>query len=383
MQPRFAINGRFLTQPMAGVQRWAIQVSHAIDELIDSGEYAALKGNIEILAPASARDLPLRNIPIRRSGVGTGYFWEQIELPLHARGQFLINCCSVGPVVKRDQVVVVHDATPRARPENFAPRFRLVYNLLIPRLIRHSRGCLTVSEFSRSEIGKWYGVDVSHMRVSYVGADHILRVAPDYSIIERLGLKDRKYFFGVGMSVNKNGASVAEALRRSGLTDTLLVVTGQAYAWVTAKAGHTAPEGVLHAGYVTDAELRALYEHALAMVSPSHYEGFGLPPVEAMLCGCPAIVSNSSAMPEICGDGALQCSPDDIDELVRLMRLVHDDSARRSALSAAARARAERYTWRSVAICLLDLCTQLDNAPTAVRLSPEPKTVTSGQAQAL
>lgn len=283
-------------------------------------------------------------------------------------------------MIKRDQVVVVHDATPRARPANFAPRFRLVYNVLIPPLIRRSRGSVTVSEFSRREIGKWYGVDVSHMRVSYVGADHILRVAPEYSIIERLGLKDRKYFLGVGMSVNKNGAVVAEALRRSGLTDTLLVVTGQAYSWITAKGGHAAPEGVLHAGYVSDAELRALYEHALAMVSPSRYEGFGLPPVEAMLCGCPAIVSNSSAMPEICGDGAVQCGPDDIDELTRLMRLVHDDPVRRSALGAAGRARAQRYTWRSVAICLLDLCAQLDNAPAIVRRPPGDETVTSGQA---
>jgi glycosyltransferase involved in cell wall biosynthesis len=354
--PRFAINGRFLTQPMAGVQRWAIQVSKAIDALIDSGEYAALDGRIEIVAPASAREFDLRHIPVRRVGFGTGYFWEQIELPFYVRGQFLINCCSVGPLIKRDQIVVVHDATPRARPQNFAPRFRMVYNFLIPRLIRRSQGCVTVSEFSRREIGKWYGADVSNMRVSYVGADHILRVASDNAIIDRLDLAGRKFFLGVGMAVNKNGATAAEALRRSGLTDTLLVMTGQPYAWITAKGGHSTPDGVLHAGYVTDAELRALYEHALAMISPSHYEGFGLPPVEAMLCGCPTIVSNSSAMPEICGDGALQCGPDDVDELARLMRFVHNDPAERAALSAAGRARAARYTWESTARVLLDLC---------------------------
>ncbi len=356
VQPRFAINGRFLTQPMAGVQRWAIQATKAIDALIDSGEYAALKGQIEILAPASARDFPLRHIPLRRCGFGSGYSWEQIELPLHGRGQFLINCCSVGPVLKRDQVVVVHDATPRARPANFTPRFRMVYNFLIPRLLRRSQACVTVSEFSRREIAKWYGADVCAMRVSYVGADHILQVAPDNSIIDRLGLAGRKFFLGVGLSVNKNGATVAQALRKAGLADTLLVITGQPYGWVTAKGGLTAPEGVLPAGFVTDAELRALYEHALAMISPSHYEGFGLPPVEAMLCGCPTIVSNSSAMPEICGDGALQCGPDDIDELARLMRLLHDDPAGRAALSAAGRARAARYTWELTARVLIDLC---------------------------
>ncbi len=279
-----------------------------------------------------------------------------MELPFYARGQMLINCCSIGPVAPRNQTVVIHDATIRARPANFTPRFRMVYNFLIPQLLRRSRGLVTVSEFSRREIGKWYDVDVSKMRVSYVGADHILRVEADNSIIDRLGLSGRKFFLGVGLSVNKNGATVAQALRKAGLANTLLVITGQPYGWVTAKGGLTAPEGVLPAGYVTDAELRALYEHALAMISPSHYEGFGLPPVEAMLCGCPAIVSNSSAMPEICGDGALQCGPDDIDELARLMRFVHDDPAGRAALSAAGRARAARYTWQSTARVLLDLC---------------------------
>src|SRR5271165_6732354 len=100
--PRVAINGRFLTQPMAGVQRWAIQVTKAIDALIDSGEYGALDGRIEILAPRSAREFPLRHIPVRRCGIGGGYFWEQMELPFYASGQMLINCCSIGPVAPRN-----------------------------------------------------------------------------------------------------------------------------------------------------------------------------------------------------------------------------------------------------------------------------------------
>jgi glycosyltransferase involved in cell wall biosynthesis len=115
------------------------------------------------------------------------------------------------------------------------------------------------------------------------------------------------------------------------------------------------------------------------MISPSHYEGFGLPPVEAMLCGCPTIVSNSSAMPEICGDGALQCGPDDIGELARLMRLVHDDPARRLALSAAGRARAARYTWESTARVLLGVCEQVSNARVIARPSAH-SAITSGHA---
>lgn len=356
MQPKFAINGRFLTQPMTGVQRFAIQVTKVIDALIDSGEFAALKGRIAVLAPPAAREFPLRHIPVQRCGMGGGYFWEQAELPFHARGRFLLNFCSVGPVIKRDQLVVVHDATVRARPALFGPAFRAAYNFLIPRLCRRSACTATVSEFSRREIGKWYGVDVSAMRVCYVGADHVLKIVPDHSVIERLGLSGRKFFLGVGSTNNKNAEAVAAAMAKANLSDTLLVLTGSRVWKVNGPQAELDPKYVRQAGYVSDAELRSLFEHALALVSPSHYEGFGLPPVEGMLLGCPAIISDTPAMLEVCGDAALHCSADDIEALAALMRTIHDDPVRRAELIAAGRARAARYTWASVTRVLMELC---------------------------
>jgi glycosyltransferase involved in cell wall biosynthesis len=358
MPPEIVINGRFLTQPMTGVQRFAIQVSRAIDELIGSGEYGALMGRIEILAPRTARDFALPHIPMRRCGIGGGYFWEQAELPFHARGRLLLNFCGLGPVVTHNQIVIVHDATVRARPENFAPLFRIAYNLAIPQLCRRSLRTATVSEFSRREIGKWYDIDVSNMAVCYEGADHISNVVPDHSIIDRLNLTGRKFFLGVGMGNNKNVETVAAALLKIALPDTLFVVTGTRVPKINGPDSQVSLSGLRPAGYVSDAELRALYDHALALVSPSHYEGFGLPPVEAMVCGCPAIISNTPAMVEICGDAALRCGADDVDELARLLRLLHDDPDRRAAMIAAGRTRASRFTWRSTARILLNLCLQ-------------------------
>jgi glycosyltransferase involved in cell wall biosynthesis len=160
------------------------------------------------------------------------------------------------------------------------------------------------------------------------------------------------------MGNNKNVETVAAALLKAALPDTLFVVTGVRDPKINGPDSKVSFGGLRSAGYVSDAELRALYEHALALVSPSHYEGFGLPPVEAMVCGCPAIISNTPAMVEICGDAALRCDAADVDELARLLHLLHDDPDRRAAMIAAGRVRASRFTWRSTARVLLNLCLQ-------------------------
>ena len=340
---------------MTGVQRFAFETIKAIDGLIDSGEYAALDGHIEILAPAGARAFPLRHIPVHHCGIGRGYFWEQIELPLHARGRFLINLCILGPLLLRHQMVVVHDATVRALPWNFSPSFRAVYNFLIPNLCRRSQCAVTVSEFSRRELGKWYGLDAGRMPVCFEGGDHLSDVTPDRSIVDRLDLAGRKFFLTVGIGRNKNVENLIEAFHRAALPDTALVLTGKRYAWNGGMISPANMDGVIQAGHVNDAELHALYEQALALTFPSRYEGFGLPPIEAMTCGCPVIISTQPALVEVAGDAALQCNPNDVDALAGLMRQVHDNAGLRTKMIEAGRARAAQFTWRSTARILLDL----------------------------
>ena len=105
--------------------------------------------------------------------------------------------------------------------------------------------------------------------------------------------------------------------------------------------------------------MRALYEHALALVFPSYYEGFGLPPLEAMTCGCPVIISEQPALMEVCGDAALTCQADDTHAIMRHMRALATDPALRERLAKAGRARANRFTWKSAARSLLDYCLAL------------------------
>lgn len=363
--PRIAINGRFLTQRASGVQRFAAEVIKSIDRLLD-GDFAMLKGRIEILAPRAARDFPLHHIPLRRVGHFTGYAWEQIEYPLHGAGQLLLNLCMLGPLAVRHQVVVVHDATVLALPNNFSPRFRAAYKFMIPRLCKRSDLVVTVSEFSRHEIGKWYGADVGAMPVCFEGGDHIKAIAADESILDRLDLRGRKFFLGVGVdSANKNIKTVVKAFEDAKLKDAVLVLTGAKDPKVFGHLNVADGEGVRAVGFVSDAELRALYEHALALVFPSYYEGFGLPPLEAMTCGCPVIISDQPALLEVCGDAALTCQADDTKAIARHMRALAEDSGLRERLAQAGSERAKRFTWEAAARALLDYCLSLDERKAA------------------
>lgn len=357
--PRIAINGRFLTQRSSGVQRFAAETIKAIDAQID-GPYSALKGRVELLAPREARDFPLKNIPLRRVGRFSGYIWEQIEFPLHARGQLLLNLCMLGPLIARHQIVVVHDATVAALPDNFSPRFRAAYMFMIPRLCQRSDLVVTVSDFSRHEIGKWYGADIGRIPVCFEGGEHIKNEPADTAVIDRLDLAGRKFFVGVGVdSANKNIKTVIDAFQKANLKDAVLVLTGARDPKVFGHLDIAKSDNVRMAGFVSDRELRALYERALALVFPSFYEGFGLPPLEAMNCGCPVIISEQPALLEVCGDAALHCRAEDADQIMQHMQALYSDPGLYARLQAAGYQRAQRFTWTATARSLLDHCLAL------------------------
>ncbi|HHI02617.1 MAG TPA: glycosyltransferase family 1 protein, partial [candidate division Zixibacteria bacterium] len=115
---------------------------------------------------------------------------------------------------------------------------------------------------------------------------------------------------------------------------------------------------VILAGHLEDAELIGLYRNALLFVYPSLYEGFGLPPLEAMACGCPAVVSKTASLPEVCGDAAFYVDPYDTDDIARGMEALINDKALRQRLIQKGKEQARRYDWGLSARKMLDI---LDN----------------------
>jgi glycosyltransferase involved in cell wall biosynthesis len=350
------INGRFLEQPVTGVQRFALEVLSALDELLPD-ELASRSVSVAVVAPPRARDLSLRNISLRRVGPLDGHAWEQSTLPAATLGSRLIGFGPTGPALKGDQVVTIHDAAVRAVPESYARRFRAWYGLLLPTIVRRSRFVMTVSDFSRGELVRHFGARPEQIRVTGEGWQHMHRIAPDDRILEQHSLRPRGYLLCTSsVAPHKNFGVVARALRRLPSEARIqVVVAGAVDRRVFGDTAIPGTDSVRWLGRVTDGELRALYANAAAFVFPSLYEGFGLPPLEAMAEDCPVLCSNAASLPEVCADAALYFEPTDELALCDLIQRVISDELERHRLIRRGRERLSRYSWRRAALAYLSL----------------------------
>jgi glycosyltransferase involved in cell wall biosynthesis len=319
---RIAFNGRFLSQTVTGVQRYAIELVKAIDTLIGQGVIEKSKYSFSLLVPKKIRQgLPLKNIPVRQVGVLGGHLWEQFELPVFASDALIVNLCNTGPVMRRHQVVTMHDASVFAFPGEYSFAFRAWYKALLPALGFMSKRIISVSQFSKEELARFCGISEQKMRAIYHGKEHILSAPADYEVISRNHLREYRYILAVGgMSPNKNVASITAAIRLLDRENCRLVVAGHTNRKIFSGCPPSPGKNAAVLGYVTDGQLRALYEKAACLVYPSFYEGFGFPPVEAMACGCPVVVSDIAPLKEICSDAVLYCdpfSPEDVAQKIR------------------------------------------------------------------
>ena len=348
------LNGRYLDQPLTGVQRFSTEIATAIDRLVAGDEWP----DTTVLVPrqAAAQQIAASRLPgwgrLRLQQVGNlrGHLWEQAELPVAARGGVLVSLGNTAPMLAgARQVVVIHDAGVFDTPESYSIRFRTWYKTLQRLLVRAGVQLVTVSDFSRQRIALRLGVNSACITVINEGAEHIQRVAPDVRTLARHGLRPYNYALVIGNRVpHKNLASLRAA---AGMLAQRGMVIATAGGMNRAVFSGTAELGLAERrlGRVTDAELRALYENAACLLFPSRYEGFGLPPIEAMACGCPVVAARSGAVEEICQDQALYFSTDDSGSILQAIERLFEEPGVADDLRRRGRAHASALSWTAAA----------------------------------
>lgn len=342
------LNGKFCAQPTTGVQRVAAELVRALDAQRPPGRWV-------LLLPPGAPAPLLSHIEPRTVGPAglPHHAWEQLVLPWAARDGWLLSLAGAAPALARRHVAMLHDAAVFDRPQAYRPLFVAWYRWLFRRLARRADALLTVSEFSRLRLVAALGPAAQRLRVILNGADHLDRARSDPRVLDRLGLRGRPFLLAVG-SANpaKNQAALVEAHRRLGPAAPPLVLVGGRRDAVFAASAPAAGAQALEAGPVDDAALVALYGAALALVFPSLYEGFGLPPLEAMRLGCPVIASREASIPEVCGDAAYYLDGTGADAIEQGLRRVLGDAALRRSLGEAGRRRSQAFAWHEAAVSL-------------------------------
>ncbi|MDY6368135.1 MAG: glycosyltransferase family 1 protein [Clostridia bacterium] len=311
---KFIINGKYLTQKVTGVQRVAAELVAELDKL--SGH------DITLAAPKGAVFPELKNIKTVNVGKRQGVLWEQIDFCKFVKKEnaISINLCNSAPLSGK-KIVMIHDVKVKSHPEFFSFKFRLWYNFLFRNLVKKSLSILTVSEFSKREIQKYYKLPSSRVKVIPNGWQHFKGKEKDDSVRKEFSLEQFNYYFTMSsLEPNKNIKWIIETAKNN--MDSIFVVAGGANKKVFAKNDIECPENVKLVGYVSDAQANDLLANCKAFLFPTFYEGFGMPPLEAMSQGVKnVIVTDSEVMHEIFEDSVVYINPEkydyDLDELVK------------------------------------------------------------------
>ncbi|WP_239469932.1 glycosyltransferase family 4 protein [Archangium violaceum] len=270
----------------------------------------------------------------------------------HALGNFNL------PLVRtpgKPYVLTVHDLIPLSMPETVSRAYHWQFRLWLARSVQVADRILCVSACTRDDLLARHPEVSDKVTVTYNGVDHVDRHVPDATAeayLRTLSLPSRFVLYAGSLDVRKNVGLVLDALERLKARgrQAALVLVGQSWfgsGSVESRVARMRSEGhdIRPLGYQSEQVFYELMRRATVFVFPSRYEGFGLPPLEAMRLGTPAIVSTTGATPEVCGEGAPAVRPDDAEGLAEAMdRLLQSDAERRR-WAEAGRKQAARFTW--------------------------------------
>lgn len=293
-------------------------------------------------------------------------FWDEVNIPniLKDKNIELYHVPQNGVGLPADKkcrfVITLHDVIPYKMPETVSDRYLKIFSDHIPKIISECDGIITVSNYSKKDIIETFNFPENKVYVTHLASEDIYRpldkrvsryIAEKYYSIQG----DFILYVG-GFSPRKNIVGLIESFSKllcSYKKDVKLVVVGKkgkSYEIYKKRAEELhISDKVLFPGFVSIEHLPYIYNASQLFVYPSFYEGFGLPPIEAMSCGVPVIASNVTSVPEVVGDGGLLIDPKDIDNLCDSMFRVLSDEELRKKLISLGLSKASNLSWDKTA----------------------------------
>lgn len=369
---RIAFNATFWGQEGTGSGQYLHHLLEALRRVAPEHDLLSLRPayNAAMTCPEDAPELLPTPLDGRSENLAKVWF-EQRAFPRasHRRGADLAHVPFFGPPWRSHEplVVTIHDLIPLMLPEYAGSRAVRLYMRLVSSCARRADMVLTDSTASARDIRRLLRIPDERLRITYLAAEDTYRPVPPTeraSVLSRLGLDVPYLLYLGGFDCRKNviGLLQAFAQARGRISEVCLAIAGRLPASDSAFVPDPRPvaealglgESVRWLGWVDEDDKPALYSGATAFCFPSHYEGFGLPVLEAISCGTPAIVGGGSSLDEIAGPGGLVVSPDDLDALAEAMVALCRDAALRQELASAGLGHAAGFSWERTAQETLD-----------------------------
>ena len=358
---RIGINGRFLVAKRTGVQRAAYNLVKALVELDRENEYFIFTGHNQL----GNKDWDFPNVTVIPSNLRKGWnfrnhLWEQFSLPRLARKHridILHSPANLAPLFYNGRSMVhIHDLCFVVNPQWYSFSFHTVYNLVIPRLARKSTRVITNSNNSRNDLLQFCRVEAERVALIYWAVDQTFTEEMPAEPLDATDFPEGGYILYVGsLEPRKNIRTLVEAYEKlrtdhPNLNTKLILIGGESPLFADVRLKIKKYKGdVVFKGFVNDRTLREYYRNAEVVAYPSLYEGFGLPPLEAMASGTPVVTSNTSSIPEVVGEAALMVSPYDVDQLARSLASVLLSEELRTSLRQKGLEQVRKFNWHRVA----------------------------------
>ena len=343
-----------------GIGTYTYQLINSIDKVDNINDY------LVFLPENSALDLSDNfNIELVRATTESN-FWDEVRVPniLNDKKIDLYHVPQNGVGLNNNidchKAITLHDIIPLRMPETVSDRYLYIFNNELPKIINNCDGIITVSEFSKQDIAKEFNFPKNKIFVTHLASEDIYRPLDKCQckkILEKeYGIKGDFILYVGGFSPRKNIIGLIESfslLKKKTRQNLKLVITGKKGISYSIYKNRTVSLGIENDVIFTDfiplEKLPIFYNASKLLAYPSFYEGFGLPPLEAMACGTPVIASNLTSIPEVCNDSALLIDPYNTYELTSSIERVLNDESLRLSMIKKGLIQSSKHSWNLTA----------------------------------